>query len=440
MQRNRRPQMMSAVFSLILCTMLLGSNAFGMSGHGVFVFNGNNGKGFRTGLTVDASGNFWGASPEGGAYGWGNVFELSRNATGRWTETVLYSFTGGSDGGTPTDDDGLLIDSAGNLYGTTSGGGTHSDGTVFKLMRSSSGWQESVLWNFTCGNDGCGPEASLVFDSAGNLYGTTYAGGPGGIGYGTVFELSPDGSGDWKETTLHVFSGTTDGAGPFSPLVFDQSGNIYGTTSAGGDWNNCEISGYYGCGVIFRLTKTMSGDWDEQVLYIFTGGNDGADPAGKLVLDASGNIYGISEFDGDPSCFCGTVFRLAPPTTPGGEWSLSTLHAFTGGSDGASPIEGVIQDNTGAVYGTAFDGGKGLCNFSYTTGCGTFYRIAPTVNGKWNFELLYSFSGKTDGGDPVKVTLDGSSAYIPTSQGGSSGSDLCPRGCGTIFQLSVPSN
>jgi uncharacterized repeat protein (TIGR03803 family) len=219
MQPNRRPQMMSAVSAFVVWTMLLSGNTFGMSGHSVFVFNGRNGKGFRTGLTVDASGNFWGVSPEGGAYGWGNVFELSRNTAGQWTETVLYSFTGGIDGGTPTDDDGLLIDSAGNLYGTTSGGGTYSDGTVFKLTRGSSGWQESVLWNFTCGNDGCGPEASLVFDSAGNLYGTTYEGGPGGLGYGTVFKLSPDGSGNWKETTLHVFSGTTDGAGPFSPLI-----------------------------------------------------------------------------------------------------------------------------------------------------------------------------------------------------------------------------
>jgi uncharacterized repeat protein (TIGR03803 family) len=449
MRRNRWPLILYTVFALVLWTALLGASASGMTGHSVFFFDYANGTGFHTGFTVDASGNIWGLSAFGGAYGYGNVFQLTRSTGGQLTENVLYSFTGGNDGGTPIDDDGPLIDSAGNVYGTTSGGGTYNGGTVFKLTHSSSGWQESVLWNFTCGNDGCGPEASLVSDSAGILYGTTSAGGPGGIGYGTVFELSPDGSGNWKETSLHIFSGAGDGAGPLSSLIFDRSGNLYGATSAGGYYTipqGCDFAGFFGCGVIFKLTRGVVGEWEEQVLYAFQDGNDGAFPSGKLVFDASGNIYGVSEFAGNLSCNfigCGTVFRLAPPASSGGQWNLSTLHAFTGGSDGASPVEGVIVDRTGVVYGTATGGGKGKCLFGGTTGCGTLYRIAPTVNGRWNFELLYSFLGRTDGGVPFKITFVGSSAYTPTGEGGSDGSDVCRHtslgSCGTIFQLSTTS-
>jgi uncharacterized repeat protein (TIGR03803 family) len=177
---------------------LLGGNASGITGQSVFFFDYTNGTGWGTGLTVDASGNFWAFRPFGGAYGYGNVFELTRNAAGQWTQTVLYSFTGGSDGGIPNGNDGPLIDSAGNLYGTTNQGGMYNGGgTVFELTHRSSGWQETVVWNFTCGNDGCVPDAGLVSDSAGILYGTTFEGG-GGTGFGTVFERSPDGSGNWN--------------------------------------------------------------------------------------------------------------------------------------------------------------------------------------------------------------------------------------------------
>jgi uncharacterized repeat protein (TIGR03803 family) len=444
MQRNRRTQMMSAAFALVLSTALLGGNASGITGQSVFFFNYLNGTGFGTGLTVDASGNIWGTSPFGGAYGYGNVFELTRNATGEWTETVLYSFTNGSDGGIPNDDDGPLIDSEGNLYGTTTqGGGANYGGTVFKLTHSSNGWQESVLWTFTCGNDGCAPDASLVSDSAGNLYGTAFEGG-GSTGFGTVFELTPppDGSGSWSETTLYTFSGGRGGGGPQSALTLDQSGNLYGSTSYGGYSSNC-VGDIYGCGVIFELSQGAGRDWNEQVLYAFRGGKDGAHPDGKLVLDASGSIYGANSLCGDFLCSpygdvgFGTVFRLTPPTSSGGQWSLSRLHAFTGGSDGGYPSGGLIVDKTGVVYGTALEGGNGKCGY-YSPGCGTVYRIAPTVSGRWDFDVMYSFSGTTDGGMPFKITLAGSTAYIPTGVGGSSGSTLCSSvGCGTIFQLSL---
>jgi uncharacterized repeat protein (TIGR03803 family) len=446
MRRNRRPQIVTAVFAFVFWTVLLGGNASGITGHSVFFFNGTNGTGQGTGLTVDASGNIWGISPFGGAYGYGDVFELTQNATGEWTETVLYSFTNGSDGGIPNDDDGPLIDSEGNLYGMTSQGGLpNGGGTVFKLEHSSSGWRESVLWKFTCGNDGCAPDASLVSDSAGNLYGTTFEGGYDGIGSGTVFELSPDGSGNWKETTLYRFSGGRDGGDPQSALVFDQSGNLYGTTSFGGYSNNC-VGDIYGCGVIFELTQGAGGDWNEQVLYAFRGGRDGARPSGKLVFDASGAIYGVTSLCGDFSCNpyaytgFGTVFRLAPPTSTGGQWCLSRLHAFTGGSDGAHPSVGLIVDKAGVVFGTAPGGGKGQCYSYPPVGCGTLYRLAPTQQGGWNFELIYSFLGKTDGGVPSKITFAGSTAYIPTGAGGSFYNNSCSlTGCGTIFQLSATS-
>lgn len=448
MQRILRSRIVSAVFAFVFWTLLFGGSASGMTGHSVFSFNYRNGTGYGTGLTVDESGNIWGISYIGGAYEYGNVFELTRNATGQFTETVLYSFTGGIDGGNPIDNDGPLIDSEGNLYGTTVGGGTWGAGTVFKLTHGLSGWQESVLWNFTCGNDGCDPGASLVSDSARNLYGTTYAGGPGGLGYGTVFELSPDGNGNWKETTLHSFSDGADGAGPLAALVLDRSGNIYGTTSAGGS-SYCRNAAFGGCGVIFKLTQGVRGDWDEQVLYFFKGGKDGSFPIGKLAFDVWGNIYGVSQAAGDVSCSygyftgCGTVFRLAPPRTTGGQWYLSTLHAFTGSSDGASPMAGLIIDKTGAVYGTAVGGSKGKCPSGFATppGCGTVYRLTPTeptLHGRWNFELLYSFSGTADGGKPDKIAFDGSTVYIPTGVGGSFANYRCRLGgCGTIFQLSV---
>ena len=446
MQHNRRPYSVSRVFAFVFWTALLVGNASGTTGHSVFFFDYENG--ISADITVDAAGDIWGTSSFGGAYGYGNVFELTRDSAGQWTQTVLYSFTNGNDGGVPQDSDGPLIDSAGDLYGTTTRGGLpNGGGTVFKLTHSSRGWQESVLWDFTCGNDGCVPDASLVSDSAGNLYGTTFEGGHDGIGYGTVFELSPpaDGNGNWTETTLYTFSGGRDGGAPQSALVFDQSGNLYGTTSWGGYSDRC-VGDAYGCGVIFELTRGVGGDWNEQVVYAFRGGWDGARPGDKLVFDASGNIYGVTSLCGDLLCTpyayvgFGTVFRLAPPTSSGGQWNFSRLHAFTGGSDGGSPFGGVIVDNTGVVYGTAPQGGNSGCGYLPALGCGTVYRIAPTVSGRWDFDTLYSFSGTTDGGTPSNITLSGSTAYIPTGAGGSSESNLCaPFGCGTIFQLTTTS-
>src|SRR5664279_5403051 len=197
--------------------------------------NGTDGTFPQAGLIVDGAGNLYGTTSEGGTYiscsgGCGTVFELTPNGSGGWTETVLHNFnSNGTDGANPYA--GLIFDAAGNLYGTTTTGGTYYVGTVFELSPSQGGgWTEKVLYSFNYnGTDGNYPQASLTIDAAGNLYGTTWAGGPYGYGYGTVFELTPAAGGGWTETVLHNFVGT-DGAAPLAGLIFDAAGNLYGTT------------------------------------------------------------------------------------------------------------------------------------------------------------------------------------------------------------------
>lgn len=403
-----------------------------------YAFNSTDGNGYRAGLRIDANGNIWGTSLFGGTYGYGNVFELSHDANGQWTETVLYNFTNGPDGGNPADDSGLTVDSGGNLYGTTTSGGAYDGGTVFRLARSSAGWQETVLYNFTCGDDGCSPEAGVVFDTAGNLYGTTWGGGPGGSGYGTVYKLSLQPNGRWKETTLHFFTGASDGAGPYSPVILDAAGNVYGTTSAGG-LSSCKYGPFYGCGVIFELTP-IAGGWTEHVLYHFAGLSDGASPGGQLTFDSSGNLYGTAGAAGDPLCRCGTVFRLGVHASNGGSWSFSPLHRFTGNSDGAYPVEGVLLDHSGTVYGTATYGGEaqGAClEGGAPEACGTVFALSPSESGAWNFELLYSFSGNGDGGTPFDISFGpDAKIYGAAGEGGYFGGNcFYSGGCGVVFEL-----
>ncbi len=218
----------------------------------------------------------------------------------------MYNFcaqTNCADGWIPSA--GLIFDAAGNLYGTTGLGGTDGVGTVFELTRAGGGWTEQVLYNF--GTDGAYPGGGLTFDSAGNLYGTT---GEGGIHIlGTVFELTPTVGGGWTETVLHNFGSGTDGAYPGAGVTFDAAGNLYGTTQYGGTYNSC--SG--GCGTVFELTPTAGGGWTEQVLLNFNG-TGGANPYAGLIFDGAGNLYGTTQFtyDNCSGFYCGTVFELMP--------------------------------------------------------------------------------------------------------------------------------
>ena len=315
---------------------------------------GNDGAAPDSGLIADALGNLYGTTPFGGTSNGGTVFKLTPPTTrgGPWTETVLWSFTG-NDGLQPHA--GLIAD-PGNLYGTTEFGGTSGLGTVFKLTpptTSGGPWTQTVLWSFTGGSDGDTPKAGLIADASGNLYGTTQKGGlgvgSGTEGGGTVFKLTPPttSGGPWTHTVLWapVFS-LGDLVNPVAGLIADASGALYGTAT----------TDLGGTGGVFNLTPptTSGGPWTVTAIWRFNG-SDGATPIAALIADASGNLYGTTVFGGTSNG--GTVFKLTPPTTSGGPWTQTVLWSFTGGSDGAQPSAGLIADASGNLYGTTFGTG-----------------------------------------------------------------------------------
>jgi uncharacterized repeat protein (TIGR03803 family) len=342
-----------------------------------FPSDGKSGRWPYAGLTFDTAGNLYGTTFRGGANEDGTVFKLTPNPDGSWTESVLYSFcslTNCSDGGAPGA--GLIFDAAGDLYGTTVEGvnlssrcdGNTGCGTVFKLARNPDGtWTESVLYafiGFHHGHDGAFPSGSVVFDVAGNLYGTTELGGDGSSicphpGCGTVFKLTPNPDGTWTENVIHSFD-RKDGSNPNS-MIFDPAGNLYGTANAGGGHNR---------GVVFELTPNPDGSWTESVLHRFSGGKDGAEPVGPLIFDQAGNLYGMTVFGGNLSYCggfgCGVVFKLAPNSKGG--WTEAVLHFFAS-QPGASPEAGPIFDTAGNLYGTT--------NSSPNGGFGSVFEITP---------------------------------------------------------------
>jgi hypothetical protein len=279
------------------------------------------------GLAADSSGNLYGTAQQGGNFadncegeGCGVAFELSPTPGGEWKETALHTFTDGPDGGFPVG--ALIFDAAGNLYGAAEMGGTGINcacGVVFKLSPVSGGpWKETILYNFTGGINGTYPDAGLAFDAAGNLYGSTFHGGDlttcDGQGCGIAFELSPTSNGEWKETVLHSFTGGTDGSTP-GLLTVDAAGNVYGTTTEGGA-TGC---GFHqtGCGVVFELSPSSNGTWNEIVLHTFLGGTDGNTPVYGVTLDAGGNLYGTTQSGGllnacDFGFGCGVVYEIIP--------------------------------------------------------------------------------------------------------------------------------
>jgi uncharacterized repeat protein (TIGR03803 family) len=298
-------------------------------------------------LTFDAAGNLYGTtSGSDGTFACpvpcGTVFKLTPNSDGTWTESVLYGFTGGTDGGGPLT--GVIFDAAGNLYGTTELGGAFTYfGTVFKLTPNSDGtWTESVLHSFNK-TDGELPYGGLIFDGAGNLYGTTNDAGANGRGV-TVFKLTPNWDGGWTESVLHSFCSLNlcaDGAAPRSSLIFDAAGNLYGTTVDGGNFNACED-----CGTVFELKPNSDGRWTERVLHSFTN-RPAAFPYAGLTFDAAGNLYGTTVGGGD-----GTVFKLTPSS--GGRWAWSVLHVFLG-KPARLPVGGLVLDKAGNLYGTTLN-------------------------------------------------------------------------------------
>jgi uncharacterized repeat protein (TIGR03803 family) len=294
---------------------------------------------------LQASGGFYGTTYSGGAFGQGVVFKLKGTV-----ETVLHSF-GGVDGSHPTA--ALIHDSAGNMYGTTSNGGATGFGTVFKLTTTGT---ETVLYSFTGGTDGKFPEGRLVRDTSGNLYGTTSEGGVVNcknftVGCGVVFKLDATGA----ETVLYSFGGTSDGAEPRAGLIRDSAGNLYGTTYAGGA-TNCPFRGSAGCGVVFKVSKTLK----ETVLHSFIN-SDASNPVADLIRDSAGNLYGTTNFGG---LGFGTVFKVSSAGTE------TTMYSFMGTPDGVAPLGGLIRDSAGNLYGTTSSGGT-------DDGPGIVFKITP---------------------------------------------------------------
>jgi uncharacterized repeat protein (TIGR03803 family) len=383
--------------------------------------NGFDGESPYSGLTIDAAGNLYGSTSfNTGSQGIGGVvFELTPMTEGRWREAIIHIFQG-SDGSTPYST--LTFDAAGNLYGTTTQGGAYDCGTVFEL--SANNGQESVLYSFAGGSDGCTPGDSVVFDSKGNLYGTTVGGGLVNcinqtLGCGLVFELTPN-SGGWTKTVLHEFTGLKDGGMPRAGVVLDGNGNVYGTAAFGGMVKNC---GTTGCGTVFELTPNSNGRWKFKVLHRFTGRDDGASPFGTLALDAENNIYGTTA-SGGKYVYPGVVFELRRSSTG---WKEQVLHAFTGGDDGANPFyEKLAFDKAGNIYGTTEAGG--------VYGNGVVFELMPSSEGAWRGNILHTF-GRTSGGDGANpyagVILDSAGHVYGTTLAGGHATDAA----GTVFEI-----
>ncbi len=442
--------------NLCLFAAFFTSVAFAAPGREVVLhaFDLNDGAAPQGTLIADAQQNLYGVTYAGGdgpctySYlnlpsGCGTVFELTQTG-GWWKEQVLYAFQGSSDGAFPMA--GLVMDSGGNLYGTTSTGGTGCEGfgcgVVFELSPPSQqggSWTETVLYRFTGGSDGAAPQSALIFDPSGNLFGTAFQGGGvacaliGSSGCGTVFELSPPiQGGGWTETTIHAFSydppQSNDGAFPLAALVLDPSGNFYGTTGVGG--RSCDSVD--GCGTVFQLKppSQTGGQWTENILYRFQGFGGPAGPGGIIL--ARGALWGVTGGEND-----GYVYELAPSS---GGLSFTVIYAFKGfnGGDGATPIAALTFDSQFNLFGTTTGGGGVFCPFN-PQGCGTVFELSPPTQqgGQWTEKVLHTFQG-TDGIYPSGGLILGQGWLVgDTTQG----ANLHCRaegvaGCGVVFALS----
>jgi len=373
----------------------------------------------QSSVVVDPQGNVYGTADLAGANGAGTVYELTPQA-GEWALTLLFTFDQNS-GGNPLT--GMLLDPAGNLYGTTSDGGSIGDGTIFTLTHSPSGWTYQDIHDFVGNPDGVFPSGNMIFGHGNVIYGTTSGGGTGAgcqFGCGTVFQLTHS-QGTWTETVLYSFQGGADGSAPLGPMAIDQAGNLYGVTAVGGT-GNCQN----GCGTVFRLHKTSQGAWVKKPMLSLTGKQDGWWPVGGVAFDRAGNLFGVTSLGGDLSCNqpngCGTVFKI---DTSG---KATVLHAFTrDGKDGMAPQAGVIAGPGGLIYGTTAEGGTSTnCEF----GCGTVFAI----DAAGHETILYSFLGQfggPDGAQPEAPLFWDHAGHLfgTTFEGGT-------RFAGTVFELS----
>ena len=403
----------------------------------IYSFTGEADGGMPSGGGVlDSAGNLYGTTSNGGYMGGscglsqqfpgcGTVYKLSHQGSG-WTLSSLYSFTGVPDGSGSVAR--VVVGPDDSLYGTTTNGGkvfpqqSTGCGTVFSLRSLASKLSpatETVLYRFAAGADGSYPmRGDLVFDPAGVMYGTTDGGGCAGDGGSTtVYELVPS-QGGWNKSTLHRFTGGTDGSCIWGGVILDGAGNVYGMTCFGGNPNG--VCGSLGCGTVFQLTRSGSG-WTKNVLYSFQGGSDGAYPYGGLIWDEAGNLYGTTLMYG--SGFGGTVFMLSPSN---GNWTFTLLYSFTtAGNPGAS----LLRDGAGNLYGTTSSGGA--------HGYGNVFKLTRS-NGGYTYSSLHDFSGAGDGGNGYNnssnLALDANGDLYGTAMFGGNGA--CGGfGCGTVWEI-----
>jgi len=372
--------------------------------------NAKDGAGVWDSVTVDDHGNVYGTTSGGGTYRHGIVFRLELGRDGRWAETIIHNFPDSPvDGQGPLG--GMLFDPPGTLYGTTQGGGGNYEyGTVFKMSLGSSGWKETILHRFGLKDQACCPQGNLAWDTKADLYGTA----------DSIFELF-HGEKYWTETVLHIFTGRGgDGSGPEAGPIRDAAGNLYGTTLGGGGSKECGD----GCGTVWELSPPASGSgaqgWTEHILYRFGfSGNEAFPGVGQLAMDAQRNLYG-AVLGGKYRA--GVIYELSPvpATSATGEWRETILYNFTGNADGGFP-EGVIMDKAGNLYGICGVGGK--------YGEGTVFKLSPQPDGSWKYTLLHTFTG-ADGAEPVANPTLGSDGklYGTTATGGQYGG-------GVVFQL-----
>lgn len=395
---------LTVVVTILLIILTVTSTAWAVEYKVLYKFRGlDRGDGMYpwAGLTLDAAGNLYGTTPNGGSYAAGTVFKLRPNPDGSWSERVIHSFNYYADGAYPAG--AVMFDAAGNLYGTTSAGGANDGGTVFKLTPNpDESWTISNLHDFEFSEaDGGSPHAGLIFDPAGNLYGTTAYGGS--YWAGTAFKLTPNPDGSWSESIIYSFGGSAgDARYPGAKLIFDLAGNLYGTTAYGGAFDK---------GTAFKLTPSPDRDWSETVIHSFRHA-DGVSPQAGLVLDTAGNLYGTTLWGGVHHY--GTVFKLSPD--PDGSWTLSKLHQFNG-PDGENPHAGLILNAVGNLYGTT------------TT---TVFKLAVQPDGGWKLAKLHAFNS----GPAATLAMDAAgNLYGTTCYGGRR--DLCPGtgGCGLAFKI-----
>jgi uncharacterized repeat protein (TIGR03803 family) len=353
--------------------------------------NGMDGGGLWSSVALGGDGELYGTTSGGGAHNGGIVFRLRVSGDGGWAETILHSFPASyADGGDPQG--GVIVGPGGVLLGTTVYGGPKNDGTVFQLRQTITGWKESLIHTG-------GSWARVTRDGEGNLYGTQET---------DVFELQPTEHG-WVRTVLHNFTGGGDGGGAFSPVILDSSGNLYGTTEGGGAYDG---------GTVYEIEDTTTG-WKEKILHSFAVNyKDGHTPGwGALAMDSARNLYGTTAGGG---CCGGVVFKLTPGAN--GDWRESILYEFKGGALGFEAGAGVVMDKAGNLYGTTINGG--------TPGCGVLYKLAPSPKDKWKYTVLHTFGYGYDGCQPdANLTLgpDGT-LYGTTATGGR-------YGAGTVFGI-----